>query len=57
MPVAGFTEKCTQFVLADIEVTLVNYAGPTHLIVRWEATSLGQGVHLIPNANLTPAPH
>jgi len=40
----------------DIEVTLVNYNGPTHLDVQWSAPSLG-GRQPIPAANMAPAPH
>jgi len=38
----------------DIEVTLVNYNGPTHLQVHWAPP--GSGRTPIPSANLTPAP-
>jgi hypothetical protein len=39
----------------DIEVTLVNYNGPTHLQVHWSSPQLG-GRQPIPTANMSSLP-
>ncbi len=39
----------------DIEVTLVNYDGPSHIELHWESPSTPRAP--VPSSNLVPAPH
>ncbi len=49
------TINLTAGVCVDIEVTLVNYGGPTHIQLLWSSPSTPQAP--VPTSNLVPAPH
>lgn len=44
--------QITQGKCVSIEITLVNYAGPTHLDLRWAPPSAGSNMQIIPSDSL-----